>query len=172
MKFTIGQIKKVAYNKPFSFSGEVDVSELENMNNDIRRISPVHINGNCTIQGEQYIFTFIIIGEMVLPCARTLVDVDYPFEIKANEVFSSSPYDDENVEDEIHSVDGEVIDLTPLIKENILLSVPFRVYAEDAPDILGQKGTGWEVITEDTKEKKIDPRLKKLESFFKDEKEK
>ncbi|WP_072887660.1 YceD family protein [Ornithinibacillus halophilus] len=169
MKFTIGQLKKSAYNKPFAFSGEVDVSELEKMNNDIREIKPVQVSGDCTIQGDQFIFTFKVTGEMILPCARTLVDVVYPFEIKTTEIFSSSSYyTEEETDTEIHPIDGEVLDLTPYIKENILLEVPFRVYSEEAKDLPDQKGNGWEVVSEEKTEKTIDPRFKKLESLFKD----
>ncbi|MFS0672333.1 YceD family protein [Ornithinibacillus sp. 179-J 7C1 HS] len=174
MKFTLAQLKKDAFNKPFHFSGEVDVSELETMNNDIRKISSVEVEGTCNMQGEQYFFRFTISGKMILPCARTLVDVPYPFEIEAEEIFSSSPYNNEDDDAEIHPIHGEVLDLMPYIKENILLEVPFRVFSDEVEktDVL-QKGNDWEVLSEKPKEVKIDPRFKKLESLFKDtEKEK
>jgi uncharacterized protein len=175
MKFTLAQIKKNAFNKPFSFSGEVDVSELETMNNDIRKIDPVQVQGVCNMQGDQFFFTFTITGNMILPCARTLVDVPYPFEVHAKEIFSSSPYYVEEEDAEIHPIHGEVLDLMPFIKENILLEVPFRVFADgvDSNNLL-QKGNDWEVLSDKPKEEvKIDPRFKKLESLFNDtEKEK
>jgi uncharacterized protein len=174
MKITVAQLKKNAFNKPYSFSEEVDVSELESMNNDIRKIEPVQIQGICTIQGDQFFFDFTITGQMILPCARTLVDVTYPFEIKAREIFSSSPYYNEVDDTEIHPIHGEVLDLMPYIKENILLEVPFRVFSDEADSMeVNQKGNDWEVLSEKPKEMKIDPRFKKLESLFKDiEKEK
>lgn len=171
MKFALGQIRKNAHQKPSSFGDMVDVSELETMNNDIREIKPVQVEGNYSLQGEHIIFSFKIKGEMILPCARTLVDVPYPFEISANEIFTTSDYYTDD-EDEIHSVDGEVINLTPYIKENILLSTPYRVYAKEVnatdEDIAPDKGNGWEVVSEAKVEEKIDPRLKKLESLLKD----
>ncbi|WP_010096804.1 YceD family protein [Ornithinibacillus scapharcae] len=174
MKFTLAQIKKNAFQKPFPFSGEVDVSELEQLNNDIRKIDPVLVEGTCTMQGEQFFFKFTITGQMILPCARTLVDVPYSFEIHAEEIFSSSPYYNEDEDAEIHPIHGEVLDLMPYIKENILLEVPFRVFSDEVdPDVLIQKGKDWEVLSEKPTEVKIDPRFKKLESLFKDtEKEK
>jgi uncharacterized protein len=175
MKFTIAQLKKNAFNRPFDFSREVDVSELESMNTDIRKITPVHIQGSCTMHGDQFFFKFTISGQMILPCARTLVDVPYPFTIKAEEIFTTSPYIDEENDDEIHPIHGEVLDLMPYIKENILLEVPFRVFSDEVDmerDAL-QAGNGWEVLSEKPNEVKIDPRFQKLESLFKDtEKEK
>ncbi|WP_047984569.1 YceD family protein [Ornithinibacillus californiensis] len=174
MKFTLAQLKKDAFNKPFHFSGKVDVSELETMNNDIRKINPVDVQGLCTMQGEQFFFKFKITGEMTLPCARTLVDVPYSFHIEAEEIFSSSPYYGGDDDAEIHPIHGEVLDLMPYIKENILLEVPFRVFSDEADSMnVIQKGNDWEVLSEKPKEMKIDPRFQKLESLFKDiEKEK
>ncbi|MGY0692280.1 YceD family protein [Virgibacillus sp. FSP13] len=169
MKFSVSQLKRGTLDGPFTFDDVIDVSELETMNNDIRNIDPVHVKGECTIQGEQLIFSFTINGEMILPCARTLVDVPYPFDIKALEVFTLSDfYGEEEEENEIHPIDGEMLDLTPYIKENILLEVPFRVFSDDAKakGDAPVKGDGWEFISEEETEKTIDPRLKKLESLF------
>lgn len=171
LKLTLAQIRKSAYSEPFAFDEMVNVSDLEAMNNDIREINPVRVQGQCFLQGEQIIVSFKISGKMILPCARTLVDVDYPFEIKVDEVFTTSSYYDE--EEEIHPIDGEVLDLTPYIKENILLEVPFRVFAEDTSgqDAAPSKGAGWELVSEKPVEETIDPRFKKLESLFEDKKE-
>jgi uncharacterized protein len=175
MKFTVGEIKKKAHQEPFSFDGEADVSELESMNNDIRELKKVRVYGICTLQGDEIIFSMTISGKMILPCARTLVDVPYSFEFKADEIFSISPYyGEEEADNEIHPVEGEVIDLTPYIKENILLGVPFRVFSDDeeAQKNAPVKGEGWEFAPKKKQEKKIDPRLEKLQSFFKDDKDK
>lgn len=169
MKFVVNQLKRSTYNEPFTFDDYADVSELEHMNNDIRRIGLVHVFGQCILQGEQLIFSFKIKGEMILPCARTLVDVPYPFEITADEVFSLSDYyGKEEAENEIHPIDGEVLDFTPYIKENILLDVPFRVFSDDEEAIKNApvSGEGWDFISDETNEQSIDPRLKELESLL------
>lgn len=175
MKFILNQIKINAYDKPFKFDQEVNVSELEEMDNDIRKILPVRVKGECTIDGDQIVFTLNISGEMILPCARTLVDVPYSFEVNEVEVFSSSPYySEEDSENEIHPIQGEVLDLSPCIWENVLLAVPFRVFSDDeeALDKALLKGDGWEYTLEadeaQKQEKTIDPRLKKLQSLLDD----
>ena len=47
-------------------------------------------------------------GIMVLPCALTLEEVDYPFEIESTEVFS---FDKPLPEEDIHEVKKNVVDI-------------------------------------------------------------
>src|SRR5690625_6547969 len=114
---------------------------------------------------------------MILPCARTLVDVLYPFEVQEAEIFTTSSYlSQDDIEDELHPVEGEVIDLMPCIIENVLLAIPFRVFSEDEAALSQAvlQGEGWEYMLESDKEdsqeqgKTIHPRLKKLQSLLND----
>jgi len=168
MKFTLGEIRKHANQKPFTFDDHVDVSELKTMNNDIRNIDSVHVYGECVRSGgEQFIFTFTIEGEMILPDARTLVDVTYPFNIKATEIFTTASYISAEDEDlEIHPITGELINLTPYIKENILLETPYRVFSDQEVDDSSLSGEGWDFLSEDDEKSKVDPRFQKLQSLL------
>ncbi|MDC3412817.1 YceD family protein [Aquibacillus sp. 3ASR75-11] len=170
MKFPIQKFK-INGSSPYYFEEFVNVSELEEMNNDIRKMKPVHVKGQGTMQGNEITLDFTIDGEMVLPCARTLADVPYPFHIKTKEIFSTSPYYKEGDESEIHPIDGEILDLTPYIKENVLLEVPFRVFSKDEKVLENAitKGEGWELTVTDKVEKKVDPRLQKLQSLLDDD---
>lgn len=169
MKFPIQKVKQ-AGDKPFFFEGEVDLSSLEEAKNDIRRISPVQLNGQAEMRGEEIIVSMTIEGEMILPCARTLADVPYAFRIEADEYFNTSQYYTEEDDSEVHPLDGEVLDLTPYIKENVLLEVPYRIFAEAPDHTPPQEGDGWGVVQEKPQtEEKVDPRLAKLESLLNNE---
>lgn len=169
IKFSVTEIRNTAAQEPSHFTGDVDVSDLASEeNNDIRKIGNVHVNGLYTVDGEEIIFSFTITGKMILPCARTLVDVPYPFSIKATEIFSTSQYlDEEDEKDGVHQVLEEMLDLTPYIKENIILETPYRVFSDEKPI---EKGSGWELYQEDKmkeeKEASIDPRLAKLQQLL------
>lgn len=166
MKFTRSEIHKEAHTTPMEFSKKIDMSDLKELDNDLIDISLVDIEGTVTFsKNERYIFDYTLSGEMILPCARTLTEVKYPFQTKAREIFS--PHAEAGSE-EIKPMDGEVLDLTPYIKENILLEIPYRVFASKETQAKAPKsGKGWSLVSEEEQKDKIDPRLKKLESFFK-----
>ncbi|KGX93277.1 hypothetical protein N781_12780 [Pontibacillus halophilus JSM 076056 = DSM 19796] len=169
MNFPLQQLK-TATEKPLTFDENVDISELETMPNDIREIPPVHVTGQARTQGDEVTFQMKLNGTMTLPCARTLADVEYPFSFEATEVFSLSPYHEEG-DEEVHEIHGEVLDLTPYIKENVILEIPLQVFSDDE-DVLNEalsEGQGWSLITEEQKEEKVDPRLAKLQQFLNDD---
>lgn len=108
---------------------------------------------------------------MVLPCSRTLVDVSYPFTIQTTETFFLNDYD-VNPDEDTHLVQGDSIDLLPIVKELVLLEIPMQVIAEQpAEGGAPQAGVGWEVITEEQLKEKIDPRLAGLAKFFEQKEE-
>lgn len=164
-------IQKINQSEGYAFDEQVDLSELESLKNDIRKIGLVSVKGTATAQGQTITCQMTIKGTMILPCARTLVDVPYPFEVNVVELFSTNPYYTEEDESEIHPVDGEVLDLEPFIKENVLLEIPFRVFAD--PEQMEAnaltEGEGWEIVSEEKQEGKIDPRLEKLQALLNDD---
>jgi uncharacterized protein len=173
MKFSLQKFKMLG-SEPLYFEDHVDISDVEELNNDIRKIDPVFVKGYATMQGNEITFNFFIEGTMVLPCARTLVDVHYPFHVDAIEVFSTSSYYKEEDDSEIHPVHGEMLDLTPYIEENVLLEVPFRVFSDDkeVQENALTEGNGWQLTSGKKSDDKIDPRLQKLQSLLDDNDEK
>ncbi|WP_079709348.1 YceD family protein [Paraliobacillus ryukyuensis] len=168
-------IQKIIRFDDYPFDESVDISEIENWNNDIRRIGSVHVTGHANAQGNQITCYLTITGTMILPCARTLIDVTYPFEVDAVEVFSTDPYYQEEDESEIHPIDGEVLDLDPYIKENVLLEIPFRVYAsqEEIDQFALTSGEGWDIVSEqETEEPTMDPRMQKLQDLLNEKEDK
>lgn len=164
MKFSINEIKNEIHEQPYYFDEKVNVADIKSSNNDIRKIDFVQVKGMCTIDKEEIIFSYHITGELILPCARTLVDVPYPLDINATDVFTTAAFlTEEDEENEVHQVTGDELDLKPYIRENILLALPFRVFSDEK---VIEKGEGWHYFTEESftekEKKKIDPRLEKL----------
>jgi len=176
LQFILSQIRKEAHNKPMTFDEQVDISSIKNLHEDIREAGQAQVFGFCHLDGDEIIFTLNIVGKVVLPCSRTLVDVPYNFHVKATEIFSTSEYyGKKEEEEEIHFLEGEIIELNELILENILLELPYRVVTDDekALEEAILEGDGWSFSQEEDieieEEEKIDPRMKKLQQLLEDD---
>jgi uncharacterized protein len=170
MKWSIFQLNRFR-DKGITLNEEVDVSDLLERESQIRKIETVHVSGRGDFGGNKATFHLHITGKMILPCSRTLEDVEYPIDIHTIETFllkeDSSDYDD----GEIHTLEGETLDLLPYVKESILLEIPLQVFKdniEHGPNTKAPNaGNGWEVVSEKHEEpKKMDPRLAELAKFF------
>ncbi|WP_347550473.1 YceD family protein [Pseudalkalibacillus hwajinpoensis] len=176
MKWSIEQLKSYKL-KGLTIDEEVNVEELKERNPDIREITPVHVTGETSFHGNKVTFHLTVKGKMVLPCANTLEDVDFPFVLRPIETFvleaNTSGVDFEDEDEEIHQVSGNTVDLVPYIKENILLEIPIRVvkYSSESEEMPRKSGNGWEVVTQEKPKEKVDPRMAGLADFFNNENE-
>ncbi|MCA1028355.1 YceD family protein [Cytobacillus kochii] len=158
MKWTLSQLQKYR-SKDFSFDEIVNVDEVVKMDAEIRDASPMRITGRADIDSEKVIIHFKMEGHLILPCSRTLVDVKYPINVETIETFLLKASDYET-EEEVHQVQGDVIDMMPIIHELLVLEVPMQVFCDDSGEEgAPQSGKDWEVISEQEKTEKIDPRL-------------
>ncbi len=166
LKWTISQLQKYR-NKDLIIDEIVRVDDITKVDSSIRSVSPMHLTGRADIGSTEVTFHLKINGHLILPCSRTLVDVHYPINVETTETFllQTSDY---IVEEEVHQVKGDVIDLMPVIQEILLLEVPMQVFCEDVKSGEGapQSGKDWEVIHEQDQTKKVDPRLAGLAKFF------
>ena len=129
-------------------------------NTDMKDISQVKVVGYISNNEEEYELNINVSGEMILSCARTLKDVNYPFSIDISEPIG------ENSENSLEIVQNS-IDIFPIIWQYILMDVPLRVLHPDAKNF-HMEGEGWHLITEDDKKEVIDPRLAKLKDYIKE----
>ena len=81
-------------------------------------------------------------GDMVIPCAITLKPTKYPYktEIKGSLIEFLNENDD---------FFTNLLDIFPIIWENILMEIPMRVVSDKAKDI-SLEGDGWKLITDDS----------------------
>ncbi|WP_078554879.1 YceD family protein [Bacillus alkalicellulosilyticus] len=169
MKWTIQQLN-AQKNKGIQFNETLDLSDISKNDPQIRGISPVEVSGEAVVSSDSVTFQLHIKGTLILPCSRTLEDVELPFDIKTREMFRlhESVWEDEG-EDEIHTVVGESIDLIPYIKEHILLEIPLQIFSDKEEGKAPKSGEDWELFKEDEQKNRIDPRLADLAKFFEKE---
>lgn len=171
MKWSIHQLQRYRQGD-MPFDEMVNLDSVKKRNPEIRDIAPVHMTGKCKISATKIDCTFRLEGTMTLPCARTWEDVQFPFTIESTETFSWDE-DEFSEHDEIHRVEGDFIELDPVLEELILLEIPLQVYSEQAEDVEKVEGRGWSYTTDEAYETeleerkpKVDPRLAGLADFF------
>ncbi len=169
MKWTIQQLNALKH-KGIEFDEFLDLGDISKQDPQIRSISPVHVKGRAIYSKDIISFPLEIEGTITLPCSRTLANVQLPFEIQTMERFIvnqswQTDFDDE-LGDDIHPVEGEVIDLIPYIKEHILLQIPLQIFSDSDKGEAPPSGKDWELVTEEQMKDRIDPRLADLAKFF------
>lgn len=155
-------LTKLIFNNLYRIpvEGEIVIPEELLVNTDIRSISPVKVSGFISNNEEEYELDINVSGEMILPCARTLKDVKYPFSADILEVIG------ENSDNSLEIIQNR-LEIFPIIWQTILVDVPLRVLAPDAEE-KSLEGDGWRLITEDEDKEEIDPRLAKLKDYIKE----
>ena len=155
-------LTKIIYENSYSMpvKGKIIIPEELLKNTEIRKISPVIVDGYIYSNDEEYELDITISGVMVLGCARTLKDVDYPFDININEIVGEN-------DEKLLEINQNTLDIFPIVWQNILMDVPLRVLAPDAEEE-SLEGDGWKLITEEDEKEKIDPRLKDLSKYIKE----
>ncbi len=71
-------------------------------------------------------------GIMVLKDSRTLELIDYPYNVEIEEKL-----------DENNEIKQNILDIEPILWENVLLEVPIRIVNNENP--INLKGEGWEL---------------------------
>ena len=167
MKWTISQLQKIR-DKDLQIDEVVDVTNIKERDPQIRNVSPIKVTGRADISSTKITFHLHLSGELILPCSRTLVDVNYPIDIDTTETFllKSTGFDYDG--DDVTVVEGDVVDVLPVIEENLLLEIPMQVFCEDvnSEEAAPQSGNDWTVLSEEENKQKVDPRFAKLADFF------
>jgi len=177
LKWSIIQLQKFR-NEAFLLDETLHLQELPKRNSEIRDVSPVKVTGRADISSAKITFHLHIEAVLTLPCARTLVDVPYPVSLDTIETFLLNPsYAEEGSNEETHHLDGDVVDLGPIIEEILILQIPLQVFSDKGLEEEGMlNGNGWEVLSEEelelerekeqAEQPKTDPRLAGLAKFF------
>ncbi len=167
MKWTVQQLNALK-TKGIKIDEMVDVSDLKEMDREIRDVSLVHVMGEATFSNHSVTFLLKISGDMVLPCSRTLADVKLSFQTETSETFKFHDWIGFDGDDDVHDIENDTLDLLPYIKQAILLEIPLQIFSEGLEGEAPPSGNDWELLTEENKKERIDPRLADLAKFFDD----
>ena len=109
-----------------NFIDKIEVDEIISFddthikNTDIRKLEDVVVKGTISkSESDIYYLNLLVAGTMILPCAITLEDTEYPFSIEISEIFS----DIEEKEERYFKINGNSIDIMSIIWQNIVLDI-------------------------------------------------
>ena len=127
---------------------------------DIRHLDPINVKGIIYPIGEDvFNLNLDVNGKMVLPCALTLEDVDYPFTVNIDQNIGN----DEDFEKN-YKIVSNTLDILPILWENIVLEIPSRVVKDDAH--IKTEGDGWCLTSEEDYESSKDNKLSDLKELL------
>lgn len=107
---------------------------------DIRKLNELKIVGSISDLGDKiYNISVLVSGVMILPCALSLEDVEYPFEVMIDQNVGETEDFEQN-----YKIISNTLDILPILWENIVLEIPNKVVKENAN--IKTKGDGWSLV--------------------------
>jgi uncharacterized protein len=147
------EVHLVFEEKPFEDDGET-----------ISFIKPIELDAEIYMTEHILTLNGTILAELSLTCSRCLTNFKHIMNIPILETFSTKP---ESENDEIIFIDGNEINITDIVKNNIIMSLPIKKLCKDECKGLCQYcGTNLNISTCDCGKDTIDPRLAKLKDMF------
>lgn len=139
--FDISKLKN-EIEQTLEIKEDIEIPEEKLKGTEIQRLENIKVTGKISrIENSTYHITLNITGNMVLLCARSLEEVDYPLNI----------FVDKNISEEVEMGEIQVIfqnslDIFAIVWENIVLEVPLRIVKEDASFV--SEGECWSLKDE------------------------
>lgn len=148
---------------------EVNISfENENIifdKEEIEFAGPINIKGIFSMSGNIINFDGIMTTTLKLICSRCLEKFNYDTKIELHEVFSKAKDDEE--ENDIIPINNDEIDISSIVEENIIMSLPIKkLCSEKCLGLCPICGTNLNHSKCNCKKDDVDPRLAKLKDFF------
>ncbi|MCI1943876.1 YceD family protein [Clostridium luticellarii] len=129
----------------------------------IKLLQPMNFNGTLSKAGDIFELKGRLHSLLQLTCSRCSEKFPYAVDIPIAERFTNSSNGDE----ELIFIDGDIIDITEILENNIILSLPIkRLCREDCRGLCQKCGTNLNYSECHCKDDDIDPRLAKLKDMF------
>lgn len=148
MKWSLDQLLKKAH-QGITFEESIDYSSAIDKSGDILALEPAHVQGTFHYRAPDFVFDLSIQTVLTMACAKTLKPVKVPLDFTVEEIFAPT------LDAEKRLIEGNTIDLYPVVWSNIYLEKPLRVVHPDAEN----------VRFDEPSEKPMHPGLKDLEKF-------
>lgn len=157
-------IKKKSARKDIDFT--IDLDGFNFGDEFIKFISPAKFTGTLSTLGELLELQGLITGTIELTCSRCLVKFPLELDIQVYEKLSND-MDTVDKDEEVVFIDGDTLDITEIMLNDIILYLPIkRLCKENCKGLCQQCGTDLNLSACKCSDNDVDPRLAKLKDFF------
>lgn len=144
---------------------EVNEEKFYDGSETIQLLEPIKLDGTLTKSGDILTLNCAIRAVLELTCSRCLQKFGYSVDMTIEEEFTNN--EKANKDDDIIFIDSDTIDITEVIENNIILTLPIkRLCKEDCKGLCQRCGTNLNLSTCQCENDDIDPRLAKLKDMF------
>ncbi|WP_294131565.1 DUF177 domain-containing protein [uncultured Clostridium sp.] len=155
-------LSKKNRKKQISLSFELEPFEFEG--EEIRAIEKVCVEGVAISENDVIVINASIKTKLKLNCSRCLDAFIYPIDIDIEERFTNNKELDS---EEIMFVDGDTLDITEIIENSIISTLPIkRLCKEDCKGLCSQCGANKNIENCSCLDYDVDIRLAKLRELF------
>ena len=155
-------LSKKNRKKQISLSFELEPFEFEG--EEIRAIEKVCVEGVAISENDVIVINASIKTKLKLNCSRCLDAFIYPIDIDIEERFTNNK---ELENEEIMFVDGDTLDITEIIENSIISTLPIkRLCKEDCKGLCSQCGANKNIENCSCLDYDVDIRLAKLRELF------
>lgn len=137
---------------------DVDLTGIEVSTARVRNGSPAHVSAVLESLSNGITVTATLTVPWEGPCRRCLEPTSGVAEADIREVYSDSP-----VDDDLLALDGDVVDLAPVIRDAAVLALPVAPLC--GTDCAGPDPEHFPVITSDAAQRPVDPRWSALDAL-------
>ncbi|GGE28928.1 YceD family protein [Streptococcus himalayensis] len=157
MKLNIQEIKK--NSEGLSFDQQLELAEaLKARNAEILDVKEIAVKGTVRYEDALYFLDYTLSYTIVLASSRSMEPVAKKETYLVQEIFmetDSSPVKQELIEEElVLPIEGDDIDVSESVADNILLNIPLKVLTEEEERSADMpSGQNWQVLTEEDYER-------------------
>jgi uncharacterized protein len=160
-------------NSPYEFDFSISPEEIALEPDEGRLKNPARIVGKLTRHIAQIDVEGTISAELEIECTRCLKKIDKQFELPfeaafvAPENYTQAKEAELNAEDlDVSILEGNEIDVSELVREQILLNLPEQVFcSEDCKGLCEKCGANRNLINCNCLENEVDPRWAALKNL-------
>lgn len=164
MKINVSSISR-SVDSSMEVVGEVIVPEISYGDEKITVNSPIGLKAVIINAGGQLIIRGTIDAKLLLKCSRCLEDFEYELNTSFEEELSR-----ESNNEDIIFIEGDILDMTDIVVNNILLSLPMKfICSENCKGLCPKCGKNINIHECSCEDENLDPRLAVLKDLLRDD---